>query len=345
MVSALGLPSKRELLARSLLWSGVSALIARLPQRSQLLILNYHRIGNAAEDRFDPDLFSASADEFDCQIAYLKRHTLLVTLEEAVAFIEGTVCDARPRCRSLITFDDGYLDNYEVAFPVLRSRGAQGVFFLTTGVLGSNGIPWWDRVAYIVKATRKRRFAMSHPVSIEVDLDRDGLLPSLRRVSTACYWLNPADTAIFLQALAQRTEVDEPSQQVRRYLTWQEAQEMLAGGMAIGSHTNCHPVLGRLTPEDQAVELRTSRETIKNRLNIAADVVAYPYGTPSSFSEETQKLAREAGYRAAFTLRPGSNLQGKIDPYGIKRIAIGGVSRARFQVQTAVCRLAGQYWP
>jgi hypothetical protein len=84
---------KRELLARGLWWSGGPLIMNQLPQRNQLMVLNYHRIGNAAEDPFDPDLMSASADEFDDQISYLKRHTSLVILEEALAFIEGT---ARP---------------------------------------------------------------------------------------------------------------------------------------------------------------------------------------------------------------------------------------------------------
>ena len=65
---------KRELLARGLLWSGASSLLAQLPARDSLLVLNYHRIGNAEEDLFDPGVFSATAEEFDRQISFLKRH-------------------------------------------------------------------------------------------------------------------------------------------------------------------------------------------------------------------------------------------------------------------------------
>jgi hypothetical protein len=102
---------KRELLARGLLWSGASFLLAQLPVRDSLLVLNYHRIGNAEDDLFDPGVFSATAEEFDNQIAYLKRRLSLVTLEEALAFIDGTEKEKTRCCRVLITFDDGYLDN------------------------------------------------------------------------------------------------------------------------------------------------------------------------------------------------------------------------------------------
>ena len=72
----------------------------------------------------------------------------------------------------MITFDDGYLDNYEIAYPILRSHGAQGVFFLATGMVGSCEIPWWDRIAYLVKTARKRQFTLHYPADLAVDLDK-----------------------------------------------------------------------------------------------------------------------------------------------------------------------------
>jgi len=82
---------KRELLASGLLWSGAAFLLSQLPARDSLLVLNYHRIGNPEEDLFDPGVFSATAEEFSDQIAYLKRRVSPVTLEEALAFAAGTL--------------------------------------------------------------------------------------------------------------------------------------------------------------------------------------------------------------------------------------------------------------
>jgi peptidoglycan/xylan/chitin deacetylase (PgdA/CDA1 family) len=156
------------LLARGLLWSGASFLLSQLPARDSLLVLNYHRIGNAEDDLFDPGVFSATAEQFDNQIAYLKRRLSLVTLDEALAFIDGTIKEKTRRCRVLITFDDGYLDNYEIAYPILRSHGAQGVFFLATGMVGSCELPWWDRIAYLVKTARRRRFSLRYPAELSI---------------------------------------------------------------------------------------------------------------------------------------------------------------------------------
>src|ERR1039457_772138 len=173
---------KRELLARGLFWSGATFLLGQLPERDLLLVLNYHRIGNADGDLFaHPGLFSTS-DQLSDHISDLKRHVSLVTLDEALAFVDSTIHEKGRRCRVLITFDDGYLDNYAVAYPILRSHGVQGVFFLATGMVGSCQVPWWDHIAYVVKTARRRAFSIHYPDDLAVDIDRHGLAGSLQAI-------------------------------------------------------------------------------------------------------------------------------------------------------------------
>lgn len=109
---------KRELLSRCLYWSGITSALHHLSAKDSLLVLNYHRIGNPDDDLFDPGVFSAVGDELNEQITYLKRYSSFVTLAEAMAFCEGELKDRTPRCRLLLTFDDGYLDNYQNAYPI-----------------------------------------------------------------------------------------------------------------------------------------------------------------------------------------------------------------------------------
>ena len=345
MTGGFGFSGKRDWLARGLLWSGVPFLLSKLPARDSLLVLNYHRIGNPADDLFDPGVFSATAEEFDNQVTYLKSHVSLITLDEALAFIDGRKIEKTGRCRLLITFDDGYLDNYEIAFSILRSQGVQGVFFLATSMVGSCKIPWWDQIAYLVKTAQRRRFTLRYPADLEVDVDEKGLEESLREVLKLYKRPENSDPARFIQELAEAAKGKELPGTLRRFLNWDEAREMTRGGMAIGSHTHSHHVLSQLDPGRQYEELSKSRGIFKEELGIEADVLDYPVGGKTSFTGETQKLAREAGYRAAFSFYGGTNLQGKANPYDVKRIGIGGQSWSRFRVQTDVCRFTGRYWP
>jgi peptidoglycan/xylan/chitin deacetylase (PgdA/CDA1 family) len=343
--SGLNFHGKRELLARGLFRSGASFMLSQLPGRSSLLILNYHRIGNPEEDLFDPGVFSATADQFDDQISYLKRRVLPVTLEEALDFVDGNIKEKSRCCRLLITFDDGYRDNYDLAYPILQSHGVQGVFFLATGLVGSCHLPWWDHIAYVVKTAQKRQFTLHYPADLVVNIDQNGLEESLRAILALYKRPDNADPARFIQEMADETKGKAPPKTQRRFLDWNEAREMIAGDMAIGSHTHSHQVLSQLKPEQQFKELSQSRAILKKQLGIKADALAYPVGIKGSFTRQTQLAAREAGYRAAFSHHGGTNLPGRMYRGDINRIGIGSQSWKRFRVQTSVCSFTGKYWP
>lgn len=339
------LGGKRELLAKGLFWSGATLLMDQLRQQDSLLVLNYHRIGNPAEDLFDPGVFSATGDRFNDQVSYLKRHLSLVTLEEALAFVDGTVKERTARCRVLITFDDGYLDNYELAFPILRSHGVQGVFFLATSMVGSCYVPWWDHIAYLVKTARERRFTLHYPGDLVVNIDENGITSSLRDILSLYKRPENNDPPRFIQELAAKAKGEKLPGTLRRFLAWEEAREMIGGGMAIGSHTHSHHILSQLGPEQQREELTRSRALLKEHLGLAPDTLAFPVGSTTSFSEQTQQLAREAGYRAAFSFHGGTNRRGMSELYNLKRVGVDDQSWTRFRVQTSICRLTGKYWP
>lgn len=336
---------KREFLARALDWSGAALLVRRLPERELLLILNYHRIGDPDGDLFGPGVFSATGDQFNEQISYLKRHFRLVTLDEAIAFVDGTIRDTARRCRVLITFDDGYLDNYSLAFPILRSHGVQGVFFLPTGTVGSCCVPWWDHIGYVLKAARQRRFSIGGTGGLLVDIDANGFTKSWQDMVDLCARPGNSDPAQFIQDLTEAAKGDEPPRTLRRFLNWDEAREMIGAGMAIGSHTHSHRVLSQLGADGQRDELAQSRALLEEQLGIEAQALAYPVGSATSFSRQTQQLAQEVGYRIAFSFHGGTNRPGNTRRYDVKRIAVGHQSRPRFRVQAAVCRFTGKYWP
>ena len=333
------------MLAHGLLWSGLSFLFSKLPARDSLVVLNYHRIGNIDDDHFASGVLSATAEQFNDQISHLKQRVSLVTLEEALAFVNGTLNDKARTCRVLITLDDGYLDNYEVAYPILRSHGVQGVFFLATSLVGSSEIPWWDHVAYLVRTAQRRRFSLHYPVDLAVDIDRNGIASSLRAISRLYRSQENTDAVRFIGELAVEAKGRDLPSGARRFLNWDEAGEMAKGGMAFGSHTHSHLALSQMKPEELGEELSVSRAILKEKLALDIDALAYPFGNKKSFTGKTQQAARVAGYRAAFSFYGGTNLPGKTSPLDIRRISIEDKSRSRFRVQTSICRSTGIFWP
>jgi peptidoglycan/xylan/chitin deacetylase (PgdA/CDA1 family) len=345
MARHLGFSGKRDLLARGMLWSGASFLLSQIPPRDSLMVLTYHRIGNRYDDPFDPGVISATSDQFYEQISYLKRKLSLVSLEEALAFVDGTIKEKTRRCRVLITFDDGYLDNYELAFPILYTHDVQGVFFLTTSRVGTSYVPWWDHIAFLIKTARQRRFTLHYPTNHVVDLEKNGMDISMRNVNYLYSSSENVDKVRFIRELKEESRGEELPVAFRRYLNWDEARTMINGGMAIGSHTHTHPILSRLGLAEQRKELSESRNLLTAQLGIEVDTLAYPYGFETSFSIQSQNLLQEAGYHAAFSFYGGTNQPGMMQRYDIKRIEAGDQSWSCFRVRSVVCRLTGNYWP
>ena len=331
---------KRELVARASAAAGFTSLLQAIPKRNLLLVLNYHRIGNVCENPYDPGLISATAAEFDDQIGYLKRHFHMVTAEETVAMANG---ETPLRAGALVTFDDGYLDNYTLAFPVLRSHGVQGVFFLPTSFIGTARLPFWDVIAYVVRQSKKKVIRMEYPEAAVFDLERNGFESELMKILGVSKTIGDRDG--FIGALAQACDTSIPPEpETRRFLNWQEAREMHRAGMAIGSHTHNHEILSRLSPEQQCYELRQSRQILEEQLATRIDILSYPDGGPSTFSAATMDALRKTGYRAAFSYYGGINRPGKLQPFDILRCSIERPSPPRFRLQTTLTAVTGGPW-
>jgi peptidoglycan/xylan/chitin deacetylase (PgdA/CDA1 family) len=334
---------KRELVSGFAAAAGFTWLLERMPHRAVLMILTYHRIGDQDATEYDPALFSCTADDLDWQITYLKRRFRMTTLAEVVGLLAGE--DRLTEPRVLITFDDGYIDNYEVAFPVLRRHGVQGVFFVPTAFAGTSRIPWWDQVAYIVRHSRRPRFRLEYPRREEFDLAADGPARSIQRVLKL--YKDPAmrDAARFLEELQRACDSARPDTAAQRcFLDWNEAREMQRGGMAFGSHTHSHDILSKLPAASQLDELRLSREILEKELGREIDTLAYPVGKPGTFSQETVDALRLAKYRAAFSSCKGFNTAGSIAPFDIRRCAVDRQSRKRLRLQTAIGSHGGNSW-
>jgi len=334
---------KRELVARLSAAAGVTRMLESMPKQRVLLIINYHRIGNAAETPYDSGVFSCTADQLESQIEYIKQHCRIATLDEAVGIANGRAALSEPAI--LITFDDGYIDNYQLAFPILRRYGVQGVFFLPTAFVGTGRLPWWDVIAYIVKRSRKTKIHINYPEPMIFDSDRDGMENCVMRISNLYKQPSMNDGERFLEALESACDSSRPLGDTDRcFLSFDEAREMQQGGMTFGSHTHTHELLARMPAERQREEISISKEILQSELRTDIDTLAYPVGLPHTFSQDTIRALRETGYQAAFSFYGGFNRPGKIQPFDIRRVSVAGPSESRFRLQTSVGLLTGSYW-
>jgi peptidoglycan/xylan/chitin deacetylase (PgdA/CDA1 family) len=336
------IPNKRDFLARGLAASGSLALVERFALRPCVLVFCYHRILERGENGYYHPIDSATPADFEAHVQFVRDRFDLPHPDSWAQILLEDAAVKRPT--ALITFDDGYRDNYERAYPILKKLGVGAMFFLATEFLETPKLPWWDFVAYVIKQTRLKQFVLEQPEPLTVDIGpEDAEQPSapernshsnrsgaLRTVISAFLRAERPDDPSLLGHLADRAEVTVADTELtqRLFVTWDEARAMQAGGMAIGSHTRSHRRLAHLPEHEQASELAESKQILESALSKEVVWLAYPYGDASAFSSATKRLASRVGYHGAFALTPPISRGTQIDPFAIPRITVSSVESA-----------------
>ncbi len=326
--------NKRDILARLFGRLGILGLLEHLAAaRPGLTVLTYHRIAEPGADVFYDPVISATPESFRAQVDWLSRSVRILTLAEAVERIASDSAWREPA--ALVTFDDGYRDNFEAAAPILRERGIPATFFLPTALLEAPQLPWWDRVACIIKQTRVKRLELPRrasddgdgPPPLAIDLDAMPRSAAIGAIIGAFLDETIADGPWFLEMLAERAEVAVDDEAMARALftDWDQVRRLTGpdSGLSVGSHGHSHRKLAGLDAEAQGAELAGSRKILEDRLGREVDAMAYPYGWPGTYTEQTKALAAGAGYRVAFASLEGINRPGSLDPFEVRRLGVG----------------------
>lgn len=253
------------------------------------LVLVYHRIAFLPSD---PWGLAVSPETFDAQLRLLRRFFRPLSLHallDAVQRGRGHGCVA-------ITFDDGYADNYLSALPLLEKYGVPATFFVTSDPVENGREFWWDELERNVPSSQY--------------LDRWHELAAL-----------PANERD--RILGARV----PARESHRPMTPDELRLLAASPLVeIGSHGRTHSNLTHLSPEEVRDEVEGGRRAVQGMTGREVTLFSYPFG---AFSDDTDRVVRAAGFRAACTSISASIAAGP-DVFRIPRCNVTNVSGLRF---------------
>jgi peptidoglycan/xylan/chitin deacetylase (PgdA/CDA1 family) len=260
-------------------------------------VLCYHRVlpaADAARAGVEPGMF-VTPDTFRRHLEWFTRELRVLPLGEVVArLLRG---EPLPPRACALTFDDGWRDGHQHAWPALREAGLPATIFLVTGRVGTPGAFWpdevWRRLAALPPAERRarvRELLGAEPAGAPEHAAVEGL----KRLAEP-------ERARALDRL--RAATPAPRAGERELLDWSEVEEMARGGqLEFESHGATHAILCGLAPERMAGELRDARAALRDRGLGRHALLAYPSG---AFDPQVVEAARACGHRAAFTTRPG----------------------------------------
>jgi peptidoglycan/xylan/chitin deacetylase (PgdA/CDA1 family) len=287
--------------------TGLTAPLARGGNRP--LILGYHRVVEdyAAAARTEMPSMLIDRAMFERHLDCIGRRFRFVGLDEIGERASRGEPFAEPV--AAVTFDDGYRDVYEQAYPVLRRKGIPAAVFVVTDLIGR---PFWqvhDRLYHLMARafsawrTPQRELAglLTGLSLAEDDITRAcrAARSPLRAVSALLPALARADVHRLIRDM--EASVGDGSRDVPLTLDWPELVEMRRAGFTIGSHTRSHVSLPMESDEVVADELETSRRQLEQRLGTRVTHLAYPGG---QFTARVVEAAARAGYRFAYTACP-----------------------------------------
>jgi|GEM_PF-4471490 len=322
----------RVLIAQVLFASGALKRRARSRFRRTPMVLAYHRI----------------IDDTSCcaSCSYPHLHVSPRHFEQHVAFLSSffeITTDwhkpdvknnggKKPRC--IITFDDGWRDNYITALPILKRYGARAVVFATTNFIETQQVHWTHKLLALLR---------QHPLSIIEKLKAFGLCEHAARSSSPVarlhFFFNQINKLPWNRRQKAVREIERLFSDShisfcghRQFISWNEAREMTADGtILMGSHTVMHEPLTLLPFRLRRAELIRSRRILADTINSRINAMAFPHNL---YDSESVTEVRRSGYAAAFG--------GRMDKSAPRYMADGFCLLPRINVTSRIYLAGGQ---
>lgn len=286
----------------NLLLRAVTAWAAPAGERSRLSVFYFHR--TLAEP--DPLLPSEpDARMFDRILGWIgSQFRVLDPLEACDRLYDGTL-PSRP---AIITFDDGYRDNFTVALPILQRHRMKAAFFVATGFL-DGGMMFNDRVIEAVRHASNDSIALpgsgnSARLPLGGNAQRRAAINAILRVVKH---LPPQLREESIRQLEREAGARRDASSLPKMMDGDQVEKLYRCGMRIGGHTRTHPILVKMEDDVARSEIEGGLEDLAGIIGERPSIFAYPNGRrEADFDERHVRILEDSGIRFAFTTHGGA---------------------------------------
>lgn len=286
----------KALAARLLDWTG--ALNSYEKRQNVIRIMMLHQVNHTNNSLG----LSITPKLFEELVVFLKKRYGIISLDHAVELLTS----GKQLAGCVLTFDDGYRDNYDFAYPILKKHNIPATIFVTLDAVDT-GVFGWDLFDQAIIQTTEDSIDLEH-FGLEtyrmMGTDRTDVIADLHRALK----LFPDDIKRQVVQYVISTYGDSRKNRQRTMLTWEEAREMADSGLIIiGAHTIAHPILSRIDSTQAQYEIITGKSLIEDRLGLPVHYFAYPNGGIDDFNDMHLSMVKQAGYLAACSTIAGTN--------------------------------------
>lgn len=276
---------------------------------NKLYIAMYHYTRDLIHSRY-PQIKGLDLPLFREQIAYMKHNFNIVTMEEVIEAVNGKA--KLPEQALLLTFDDGYIDNYTVAFPILEEFGVQGSFFIPGKTFATHQLLDVNKIHYILASAnimelvqdvkekmdyyRGQEFDYAptdelfheYAVADRFDIRETVFVKKMLQTVLPEKLRNRICSDLFEKYVG----VTEEQLAYELYMTEEQIATMKRHGMFIGIHGYDHYWLGNLSIEQMKEDISKALDTLNGFIDRKSWVMNFPYG---SYNQEVLNYIKSEG--------------------------------------------------
>ena len=277
---------------------------ARVLRSGKTAILVYHAV--AELDR-DPYGIAITPEDFAGQMSVLADQFHLLSLRDLIGQLDrgGRI----PHRSVVVTFDDGYANNWLAAAPVLQRYSVPATVFLATGYVAGQREYWWDECERLVAELASTAQVYELEINDEtLPLEPADPAASITRIWSRLHRLEPrrVEEALIRLRHAAGRDGPLPPRPSHRPMSREELMCMVGAGIEIGAHTRHHSALAVLPDALVREEVEGSAADVEAMTGQRPQAFAYPFGAPGrDFVADTERIVRDAGFACAVTTRPG----------------------------------------
>jgi peptidoglycan/xylan/chitin deacetylase (PgdA/CDA1 family) len=300
-----------------------TAMMSPAGERGRLSAFIFHR----SPEKPDPLLPSEpDARMLDRLLGWIgAQFQVLDPLDACERLRAGTL----PARAAIITFDDGYRDNYTVALPMLQRHRMPAAFFIATAYL-EGGMMFNDRVIEAIRVCRRSDIELPGDEFTRFPLRDDAeRRVAIDRILRAIKHLDPEQRLSAVEELEQRAEMTRDAG-APMMMNLKQLAALHRAGMTIGGHTRSHPILLKLQPEDARAEIEQGLADLASIIGERPRVFAYPNGRRNmDYDASHVAMLEQAGVESAFTTHAGA-ADSRTAPLEIPRFTPWDRTRVRF---------------
>ncbi len=257
-------------------------------------VLVYHRVINPIHSKLNLQAgMYVRPDTFRMQIKYLAKNANVIPIDELALLLKEN--KKIPKKTIAITFDDGWLDNYTEAFPILKEFSQPATIFIPTSYISNSKLFWTDKLSVLAQLFHEQN-ALFEKVCEAKEIN-DALEKLLNQEFDFDQELENSILVLKKYPLEKRLEIINtliaflnfnPEMLIPpQYITWQNIFEMQKHNISFGSHGHMHYELGSIEAEKIKEDVNSSYKVLKEKFGDSySKVFCYPEGSKSDISQK-----------------------------------------------------------